>query len=336
VPLQVYVERPEADLDVARAPGFRRPRRAGYDAVVRQSARPLPPPLRSGDTVGIVAIASGPTARALAGGVACLESAGFRVLVAAPKAAPGAYTAGSDEERAEAAHRLIRKGARALIAARGGYGAVRVLPLLDWERLGAWGGWIVGFSDLTALHGALGDRFPAASLHGPLAVTLVRHRKSAESTFDWLRGRPVPTLFTFRPSQVVRAGIARGVSVGGNLSVLASLVGTPWEPGYDGAVLFLEDVNEAAYSLDRLLTQLRLSSRLARVSAVVVGTMSRCGLGETGWRGRWRELLAESVPAAAPIVEGLPFGHGVANHPFPLGVEVEVDTARGTVSWGGR
>jgi muramoyltetrapeptide carboxypeptidase len=303
---------------------------------VIQRARPLPPPLRRGDTVGVVTLASGPSAQALASGVTFLRRAGFKVLVAAPKARRGEYTAGSDAERAAGLHRLVDAGARALIAARGGYGAMRVLPLLDWERLRGWNGWVVGFSDLTALHAALPGRFPSASLHGPLAVTLRRHGESSRLLVDWLLGRFPETLFTFRPANVVREGVARGVSVGGNLSLLASLVGTPWEPGYDRTVLFLEDVNEPGYSLDRLLTQLRLSSRLERVRAVVVGRMVRCGLGETGWRERWRRLLAEAAPPGAVVVEGLPFGHGQANLPFPLGVEVEVDTTRGTVSWGGR
>lgn len=293
-------------------------------------------PLRAGDAIGIAAMASAPGAAALAGGVSYLESAGFRVLVAAPKAGRGEYTAGDDEARAAAVHELVDRGVGAIIAARGGYGVTRLLPRLDWERLARWAGWIVGFSDVTGMHAALDARFPAASLHGPLAVTLRRHPRSAGLLIDWLAGKAPRRLFTFGPGRVVRPGRARGVAVGGNLSLLASLVGTPWEPRYDDAVLFLEDVNEAGYSLDRLLTQLRLSSRLARVRAVVAGRMARCGLGEPGWRERWRRLLAESAPGAAAIVEGLPFGHGLANVPFPLGVEVEVDTVRGTVSWGGR
>ena len=256
--------------------------------------------------------------------------------MAGPRAERGAYTAGSDEERAAAIHALVDNGARALIAARGGYGVMRVLPLLDWDRLAAWGGWVVGFSDITALHAALAARSPVASLHGPLAVTLRSHLPSARRVVEWLSGRAAHRLFSFGSRQVVRGGTARGVAIGGNLSLLAALVGTPWEPCYDGAVLFIEDVNEPGYSIDRLLTQLRLSSRLDRVHAVVAGRMARCGLGETGWRARWLDLLAEAAPHAAVIVEGLPFGHVTANVPIPLGVEVEIDTRRGTVSWGGR
>jgi muramoyltetrapeptide carboxypeptidase len=281
-------------------------------------------------------MASAPTASALAGGVSWLEAAGYRVRVAGPWPRRGAYTAGTDEERAAAIHALVDSGVKALIAARGGYGVMRLLPLLDWDRLAAWGGWLVGFSDITALHAAATRRFPCASLHGPLAVTLRRHAPSARLLGEWLAGRAPQRLFSFGERRVVRPGRARGIAVGGNLSLLAALVGTAWEPDYDGSVLFLEDVNEPGYSIDRLLTQLRLSSRLGRVKAVVAGRMARCGLGEVGWRERWPRLLAEAAPEAAVIVEGLPFGHGVANVPIPIGVEVEVDSVRGTVTWGGR
>jgi muramoyltetrapeptide carboxypeptidase len=281
-------------------------------------------------------MASAPPASALAGGVAWLEAAGYRVRVAGPRPRRGAYTAGSDEERAAAIHEMIDGGVKALVAARGGYGVMRLLPLLDWDRLAAWGGWVVGFSDITALHAALMHRFPCASLHGPLAVTLRRHAPSARLLGEWLAGRAPRRLFSFSERRVVRPGRARGIAVGGNLSLLAALVGTDWEPDYDGSVLFIEDVNEPGYSIDRLLTQLRLSSRLGRVKAVVAGRMARCGLGEVGWRQRWPRLLVEAAPNAAVIIEGLPFGHGVANVPIPLGVEVEVDSARGTLTWGGR
>jgi muramoyltetrapeptide carboxypeptidase len=134
---------------------------------------------------------------------------------------------------------------------------------------------------------------------------------------------------------VVRPGVARGVAVGGNLSVLTSLAGTPFAPDLGGAVLFLEDVGEAGYRIDRLLTQLRLSSRLDAVKALITGRLTRCGRGEQGWRERWRRLLDEAAPPGAVVVEGLPFGHGRENLPFPLGVEVTVDTRRGEVSWEG-
>jgi muramoyltetrapeptide carboxypeptidase len=272
---------------------------------------------------------------AVQAGLEFLQSKGFRTVPAPNLASRVAYLAGSDEERFDGLVALLEAGVDALLAARGGYGLMRLLPSVPWERLAAWSGWVVGFSDVTALHAALATRFPCATLHGPMVTSFGRDHGSAELLVSWLSGRGPRRLFEVNRTRVVRPGIARGVAVGGTLSLLAALVGTPFEPDYSGAVLFLEDVGEPVYRLDRLLTQLRLSSRLAEVKAVVSGRMARCGRGEQGWRDRWRSLLLESIPPEAVVVEGLPFGHGGANVPFPLGVEVEVNTLRGEVAWGG-
>ncbi|MFH1177505.1 MAG: LD-carboxypeptidase [Acidobacteriota bacterium] len=298
--------------------------------------RPLPPPLVPGDKIGVWVLAGGPAEAALQRGVELLQEAGFEVLVRPAPPYSRAYLAAPDEARLAALGELLDAGVRALVAARGGYGVMRLLERLPWERLAAWGGWVVGFSDVTALHAALAARFPFATLHGPMVASLGRDTESTSRLLALLRGEDREGEMTFRPLQVVRSGVARGVAVGGNLSLLCALAGTPFEPEYGGAIVFIEEVAEPLFRLDRMLTHLRLSSRLAAAKAVIAGELVRCGRGETGWRERWRELLAEVAPPGAPVVEGLPFGHGKRNRPFPLGVEVEVDTARGTVSWGGR
>jgi muramoyltetrapeptide carboxypeptidase len=268
-------------------------------------------------------------------GLDFLQEKGFQAVPAPNLGSRVAYVAGSDEERLEGLIALLEAGVDALLAARGGYGLMRLLPSVPWERLAAWSGWVVGFSDVTALHAALATRFPCATLHGPMVTSFGRDRASAELLVSWLSGHGPRRLFKVSRAGVVRPGVARGVAVGGTLSLLAALVGTPFEPNYRDTVLFLEDVGEPVYRLDRLLTQLRLSSRLAEVKAVVSGRMARCGRGEQGWRDRWRSLLLEAIPSDAVVVEGLPFGHGGSNVPFPLGVEVEVNTPRGEVTWGG-
>jgi muramoyltetrapeptide carboxypeptidase len=271
---------------------------------------------------------------ALTAGVDFLRGHGFEVVPAPNLAARDSYLAGSDDDRLAGLEALLDAGVDALIAARGGYGVMRLLPRLPWERLAAWQGWVVGFSDITALHAGGATRFPMATLHGPMVSSLGRDTKGGELLVSWLQGRAPRRLFRVRPAQVGRPGVARGVAVGGTLALLAALVGTPYEPEFDDTVLFLEDVGEPVYRLDRLLTQLRLSSRLAGVKAVVAGRLARCGTGEPGWRERWRGLLLEAVGPEAVIVEGLPFGHGGSNVPFPLGVEVEVDTVGGEITWG--
>ncbi len=269
-------------------------------------------------------------ASSLRRGVAALEGAGFEVVSPGNLAARDGYLAGDDEVRLEALHAVLDASPHAILASRGGYGVMRLLSRLPWDKLSAWGGWVVGFSDLTALHAALSTRFPFATLHGPMLGGLGRETGERADVLAWLQGGQRAPIFRIPRRGVVRDGVARGVAIGGNLSILAALVGTPFEAEYDRAVLFLEEVGEPAYRLDRLLTQLALSSRLTRVSAVVVGEMTRCGGGVRGWRSRWRRLLLEAAPQAV-VVEGVPFGHGSRNYAFPLGVEVEVDTAGRTI-----
>jgi muramoyltetrapeptide carboxypeptidase len=297
--------------------------------------RPLPAPLKPGARVGVMAPASPVDPVAVQSGFEFLRSHGFEPVPAPNLTSRTSYVAGPDEDRLAGINALLDEGVEALVAARGGYGMMRLLPRMPWERLAAWNGWVVGFSDITALHAGLSTRFPSATLHGPMVTSLSHDRASGEALLAWLSGHSLRTVFKLGPARVVRPGVVRGVSAGGTLAVLAALVGTPFEPDYRGAVLFLEDVNEPVYRLDRLLTQMRLSSRLAEVKAIVSGRLARCGRGEPGWRERWRTLLLESVPPEVVVVEGLPFGHGGANVPFPLGVQVEVDTVRGEIAWGG-
>jgi muramoyltetrapeptide carboxypeptidase len=272
---------------------------------------------------------------AVEAGLEFLRERGWDPVPAPNLASRASYLAGTDDERLRGILALLDAGVEALLAARGGYGMMRLLHLLPWERLASWQGWVVGSSDITALHTGLATRFPRATLHGPMVNSFGRDPVSAELLISWLVGRGPRRLFDVKPDRVVRPGVAHGVAVGGTLAMLAALVGTPFEPDFRDVILFLEDVGEPVYRLDRLLTQLRLSSRLSKVRGVIAGKLVRCGRGEPGWHERWRALLLGAVPPDAVVVEGLPFGHGSANVPFPLGVTVEVDTGRGEITWGG-
>jgi muramoyltetrapeptide carboxypeptidase len=297
--------------------------------------RALPAPLQPGARVGVMALSGPPPAAALERGLEVLRTAGWEPVVARNALNHDGYLAGNDGARVRGLEELLAADVQALVAARGGSGIMRVLPSLPWECLTAWEGWLVGFSDVTALHAALATRGRLATLYGPTVTSLPRHPRSTERLFGWLLGRAERRLFEVKACHIVRPGSVRGVAIGGTLTMLAALVGSSYEPCYDGAVLFLEDVGEPLYRLDRLLTQLALSSRLARVNGIVAGQLSRCGRGEADWRDRFRQLLAAVAPPSAVVLEGLGFGHGAVNTPIPLGVEVEVDTVRGEIVWGG-
>jgi muramoyltetrapeptide carboxypeptidase len=296
------------------------------------SSRPLPPPLAPGARIGVAALAGPVDPTRIETGVAALRDAGYQVVEAGNLRERRGYLAGDDAARIAGLEAMLDGEVEAIIAARGGYGVMRVLERLPWQRLRAWGGWIVGHSDLTAFHAALGSRFPRATLHGPM-VQEIGSPAALQRVTAWLSGAAPRQLFRVGTPAVVRPGTARGVSAGGNLAILAALSGTPFAPDLDGSVLFLEDIGEPTYRLDRLLTQLRLSSMLAGVRAVVAGRLTRCGERGTRWRERWRELLAEAAPPGIPVVEGVGFGHRAVNRPFPLGVEVVVDTGKGSISW---
>ena len=292
-------------------------------------------PVTEDEDIGVVALSGVVASSRLDAGLEALLSSGHRVLEAPnvrERSASG-YLAGEDSRRLEGLRWLLERGTRTLMAARGGYGAARLLSNLPWSVMVERGVTFVGFSDLTAILNPLIARGGAVQVHGPMAAVGLEHSHNLERLLRVLRGDLVgKTLFRFRQSQVVRPGTARGHAIGGNLTVLCSLIGTPYEPPWDDGVLFIEEVGEPMYRLDRLLTHLRGSGRLRNVKALISGSLRGCRPA-TGRTSLWGRMLEETAPARAPVVVGLPFGHGARNDAFPLGATVEIDTGSGQISW---
>lgn len=290
-------------------------------------------PLASREPIGVVALSGPVEAERLDRGLAVLAEWGHPVVLAPNLRARAGYLAGSDDERLAGLDRVLDQGARTIIAARGGYGLTRLLPRLPWRRLVADRVRLIGFSDVTALTGPLVDRGGVAQIHGPMVASGLDDPRSAARLRDVLEGALVGgPLFTFGADEVVRPGRATGAAKGGNLSLLCSLIGTPWEPEFAGAVVFLEDVGEPAYRLDRMLTHLGASAMFREVKALICGSLCDClDIGERS--DEWRGLLGNAAPPGVPIVTALEFGHSTPNLAFPLGTHVTVDTAAGRVDW---
>jgi muramoyltetrapeptide carboxypeptidase len=302
-----------------------------YGDRVTRPFRPLGPE----DAIGVVALSGPVDGEQLDRGLQRLRACGRRVELAPNLRHRRGYLAGTDDERLAGLDAVLDAGARTVIAARGGYGITRLLPRLPWDRLVEGRVRFVGFSDLTALLLPLVDRGGAVQIHGPMVASGLDDQRSARRLLDVLEGRLVGSpLFTFGAARVVRHGQAIGIAKGGNLSLLASLVGTPWQPDLRGSVVFLEDVAEPAYRLDRMLTHLRASGIFRGVKALICGTLCDCGDLDPLSR-EWRELLEEVAPEIGPVVTGLEFGHGTPNLAFPIGTHVTVDTASGRVDWSG-
>jgi muramoyltetrapeptide carboxypeptidase len=293
----------------------------------------LPPRLSPGDTVRIVAPAGPPPREELEAGARIL-SARYKVRYdpAAVFRTEG-YLAGPDEHRlAELQAALADPDARAVFIARGGYGLLRLLPLLDPALLIERPRPIIGFSDATALLGAAA-RAGLASVHGPVVTQLAKLPADDHAALFGLLERPGQGLLLSDLEPLV-PGRVQGPLLGGNLEVFSRLLGTPFLPDLAGAVLFLEDVGERPYRIDRLITHLDLAGVFSAVSAVVLGEFHNCREkeGSTLVSPTTEEVLEERLGRLAiPVVTGARIGHGDRNTALPYGTLVELDTRYGTL-----
>jgi muramoyltetrapeptide carboxypeptidase len=292
-----------------------------------------PPRLRAGDVVGVIA-PSGPVDEdRLEAGIKVLEGWGLRVQVGSAVLKRQAYLAGSDEERLADVEQMIGDArVRAVFCARGGYGSQRLLPRLDLRPLVREPKALIGYSDATALLNAA-VAVGVSAVHGPMVADDIARGLSrrSEEHLRLLLTEPGWTWEAEAPV-VVRPGRARGRLVGGCLAVLVAALGTPYALDTERQIVFLEDVAERPYRLDRLLTQLRQSGKLDRAAGVVFGTMAACppidGVGPLD------VVRACCGDLGCPVAFGVPAGHdpgGAAceNLALPLGVEVELDADAG-------
>jgi len=304
---------------------------------------PRPPRLRLGDTVGLIAPASSDddpshleAAQATVRGMGLVPRLGRHVSDIT------GYLSGTDADRAADIHAMFADdGVRAIFAVRGGWGSARVLPLLDWNLLRANPKLLIGSSDVTALHLAVAARTGFASIHAPnvsnrwdtiswnsfwrLAFTGEMPVLGGAAAADTVQARWRTT--------TIRAGQATGRLLGGNLTVLSTLMGTPWIPDFDGAILFLEDVGEAEYRIDRMMTQLALSGVLGRVAGVAFGQCARCTTDYPGYAGFTIAQILEQhlAPLGIPVFSGANIGHVSNQLSLPVGARVELDADAGTL-----
>jgi len=281
-----------------------------------------PAALRPQDRVAVIAPASGFERDAFEAGLALLDVR-YRTEYCNGLFERRRYLAGSDDRRLAELHAaLTDPGIRAVFCARGGYGATRLLRQLAASAPAGAPKPLIGFSDITALHLWL-QAYGRISIHGPVLTQLPR-LSSATCTrlFDLLESvRPAPPL---AGTATYVGGVAEGPLLGGNLSVFTRLLGTPYLPALDGAILLLEDQGERPYRLDRMWTHLQLAGVFERVRGIALGSFTACE--EQGADYTSDEVLRElAASTGLPCAAGLPIGHGDVNEPVPLGVRVRLD-----------
>ncbi len=293
----------------------------------------IPPRLQPGDTIGLVTPAGPIFGREkVRAGIDFLEEAGFLVKMPVDLEKEE-YLAGSDQARArqltEVWHDPVVKG---ILAIRGGYGAMRLLPYLDPAGLIKTPKILAGFSDITILLNEIQRRTGLVTYHTPVLTTLASSDAASRQSFlEMLTGPAKP--ITAQDLQILSGGSATGHLIGGNLASLSHLLGTPYEPVWDNGILFIEDVGEAPYQIDRMLTQLQVSGRLAQLSGLILGTFSEGDEREQEWSAliwaRARELTGGQIP----LWGNFPVGHGQRNLTMPVGMTAHMDSEQGRLEF---
>jgi len=300
--------------------------------------------LQSGDAVGLVAPASPPSdPKAVADYMAALEKMGFK-----PRLAPNAkkrlgFLAGTDEERADDLMSMFAdRDIKGIFCLRGGYGSGRLLGLLNYHFIKRHPKILVGFSDITSLHCALLTRSRLVSFHGPtLNTSLTSDHPPAFVLNSLWRTVMEPSAagsicegYTQNTISILRGGVASGQLIGGNLSVLCTTLGTPFQPRFKDNLLFFEDIDEQPYNFDRMLTQLLNAGVLQQVSGVAIGINKNCKDPDAAKTKEYRQTLDDVLedrlkPLGVPVVTGLPFGHVRWNATLPFGIQARLDGEKG-------
>lgn len=284
--------------------------------------------LKPGDTLGIVAPASPFDGDAFEQGTTLLHRMGFNTKIASDIFAHQGYLAGTDSQRIAQLHAmLVDDQVQGIICARGGFGTLRILSDLDFDLFRKNAKPFIGFSDITALHSVLQKKAGWVTFHGPMVTTLTRvDDASQQSFYDTLTGTG-PDHFDLTQARCLNPGSARGTLMGGNLTTLCHLLGTPFACGFKDAILFLEDTGEAPYRIDRMLTQMKLAGAFDGIAALVLGSFEKCGAIDE------IEALVQAhfSPMAIPIVTGAALGHGQRNLTLPLGISARLDAVEQTL-----
>lgn len=290
----------------------------------------LPPALDNSTCVRVTYDAGAVDLKEVQKGIALIQSARLNVVHDPSACGPFGFLSAPDEVRKNEVLGGLRQGnVGALWSARGGYGTIRFLDELPENALRQNPKWIVGYSDITALH-LWANRQGIASLHAPLVSGLSRHDAPTSEELRLvagiLKGKYLSKFDGLRP---LHFGRSTGRLIGGNLTLLQSLIGTKWLPNLRDAILLIEDVGEPAYRIDRMLTSLRLDGRAEGIKGIVFGEFHNC----RGLDGQDAPNLLErwTREFGCPVLMGLPIGHGERNYPIVLGIDYDLDAYSGTL-----
>jgi muramoyltetrapeptide carboxypeptidase len=285
----------------------------------------IPPYLQKGDTIGIVAPAGFMPVEKMQTCIETLDAWGYTVEMGTTTHSNSTnYFSGTDDERLNDLQRMMDdKNIKAILCARGGYGLSRIIDRLNFKQLAKYPKWIIGFSDITVLHSHLNCNYRIASLHAPMAAAFNEDDLNSpyiQSIKNALEGEPAQ--YECRPHHLNREGAVKGELIGGNLALLAHLIGTESDIKTKNKILFLEDVGEYLYNVDRLLVQLNRAGKLDKLAGLIVGGFTDSKDTERPYGKTVYEIIYEQVREKEyPVCFGFPVSHDKENYALKVGVK---------------
>lgn len=294
----------------------------------------IPPFLKPGDSIGIVCPAGYMPKEKMNTCIETLYSWGFKVVEGKTSGHQFHYFSGTDDERLNDLQQMLDdKNIRAILCARGGYGTGRIIDQLDFSKFIKHPKWIIGFSDITVLHCHVFSNYRIASLHAPMAAAFNDdgfQNKYIHSLYDALRGQKAD--YKIQSNELNQKGKAKGILVGGNLSLLVNLIGTPSDIKTKNKILFLEDVGEYIYNVDRMMYHLKRSNRLAGLRGLIIGKFSDMKDTTIPFGQTAKEAIKDLVKDYDyPVCFEFPVGHEKENFALKIGAKYELDVTKSFV-----
>jgi len=285
--------------------------------------------LKPGNILGVCAPSSHFDVKKLTLGIQVIEKLGFKVNIPEDIFKKKRYLAGEDIMRATVINRLfLDPGIDGIICARGGFGALRILDHLNWDTIKQNPKPFIGFSDNTAILLAIIGETGHSVIHGPNVVSFAQAPKQTMDAFYKILTGSVDKI-DIPNGQILNPGSCSGILKGGNLATISHLLGTKFQPDFKNAIVFLEDIGEPAYKIDRMLTQMKMAGLFEGVQGVVTGSFENCDKD-----GYMSEILFEIFEEYnIPVLSGLDAGHGKINLPLCMGTHIKMDTEPASIQW---
>jgi muramoyltetrapeptide carboxypeptidase len=301
--------------------------------------------LKQGDTIGLIVPASPVSEEKIQKTISNLEGSGFKLKFGTHIRANNGHLAGTDEERLADLHAMFAdKTVDAVWCIRGGYGCTRLLPNIDYKLIKANPKIFIGYSDITALHQAIHQATGLVSFHGPVGASDFTDYTKSNVLMTLMEGKNTQVILPCNENQqkedlayrvqILREGVATGKLIGGNLSLMAALIGTKYQMDFKNKLVFIEDVGERPYSIDRMLTHLLQGSNLHQAAGIALGIFEDCQPKNEQYSMSLLDTLRDRLmPLNIPLIYGLSFGHISNQFTFPIGIEVRLDVGAKTMTF---